>query len=77
MELTDAAHAILQGEVKYTIAYKNGDEDKTRQVTLSTYLPIPIRVSNEVTHITGATKIVYDSNGTNPTYYKGAYEIYT
>jgi hypothetical protein len=44
---------------------------------LTTYLPIPLRVSNEVTHISGATKIIYDSNGTNPSYYKDPYELHT
>lgn len=85
MELSDGAHAILQGEAQYTISYTNGKqtdpnvplEEKQRTVTLTTYLPIPLRASSEVTHISGATKVIYDSNGTNPSYYKDPYELHT
>lgn len=77
--LENGANAILQAQVKYTIVKEpteEGQEEKQRTVTLTTYLPIPIRISNELTHISGANKVIYNSNGVNPTYYKEAYHIY-
>lgn len=77
--LENGANAILQAQVQYTIVKEpteEGQEEKRRTVTLTTYLPIPLRISDELIHISGANKVVYNSNGVNPTYYKEAYHIY-
>lgn len=69
---------ILQAFVEYsaiTDIDKNGD-GSTRKIKLSAFLPIPVRTSNDYTEIEGATKIVYDSNGCNPRYYKNPYKLY-
>ena len=46
------------------------------KINLTTYLPIPIRISEIYTAFDGATKITYDSNGGNPQFYKDGYKIY-
>ena len=42
---------------------------------LETYFPIPIKSSEEYSHIEGATSVIYLSNG-EPDYYKGDYKLY-
>ena len=42
---------------------------------LTTYFPIPIKLSEEYSHIEGATSVIYLSNG-EPEYYKGDYKLY-
>ena len=42
---------------------------------LETYFPIPIKLSEEYSHIEGATSVIYLSNG-EPEYYKGDYKLY-
>ena len=42
---------------------------------LETYFPIPIKASEEYSHIEGATSVIYLSNG-EPDYYKGDYKLY-
>ena len=54
---------------------KEGDIE-TRKVELKTYLPIPVRSDENYTQVVGPTQIVYDSNGTNPTYYKMPFVLY-
>lgn len=74
----DCQFYILQASVEYsdiTDIDKNGDESN-RKIKLSAFLPIPVRTSNDYTEIEGATKIVYDSNGCNPRYYKNPYKLY-
>ena len=69
---------VLQAFVEYsaiTDIDKNGNESN-RKIKLSAFLPIPVRTSNDYTEIEGATKIVYDSNGCNPRYYKNPYKLY-
>lgn len=42
---------------------------------LETYFPIPIKSSEEYSHIDGATSVIYLSNG-EPDYYKGDYKLF-
>lgn len=42
---------------------------------LETYFPIPIKSSEEYSHINGATSVIYLSNN-QPDYYKGDYQLY-
>lgn len=53
----------------------NGDT-AYRDVQLTTFLPIPVRISNDYTQAVGPTQIIYNSNGTNPTYYKMPFKLY-
>ena len=48
----------------------------SRDVQLTTFLPIPVRISNDYTQAVGPTQIIYNSNGTNPTYYKMPFKLY-
>lgn len=69
---------ILQASTKYSIITdidENGNES-IRDINLTAFLPIPVRISDEYVEIEGATKIVYDSNGSNPRYYKNPYRLY-
>lgn len=43
---------------------------------LTAYLAIPIRASEEYQYLTGATQVIYLTDG-NPLYYTGIYELYT
>lgn len=43
---------------------------------LTAYLAIPIRASDEYQYLTGATQVIYLTDG-NPLYYTGIYELYT
>lgn len=49
---------------------------KTREVDLKTLLPIPVRTNDKFTQVVGPTQIIYDKNGTNPTYYGVPFKIY-
>jgi hypothetical protein len=49
---------------------------KTREVDLKTLLPIPVRTNDKFTQVVGPTQIIYDKNGTNPTYYGVPFVIY-
>jgi hypothetical protein len=78
-DISNCQFYILQASTPYTIITdidKDGEEKK-REVNLTAFLPIPVRISDEFVEIEGATKIVYDSNGTNPRYYKNPYKLYT
>lgn len=63
---------------------ETGTDYKSRLVDLSVLYPIPFgsriygpAAKNSSTYyIEGATTIIYDSFGTNPSYYKGPYRIY-
>ena len=46
------------------------------KINLTAYLPIPVRISEIYTAFDGATKIIYDSSGGNPQFYKDGYKIY-
>lgn len=69
---------ILQASTKYSIITdmdENGNESR-RDIELTAFLPIPVRISDEYMEIEGANRIVYDSNGANPRYYKNPYKLY-
>ena len=53
---------------------ENANQTSTRNVNLTSYYPIPYSAGNY--YIEGATTVVYDSMGTNPTYYKDPYKIF-
>jgi hypothetical protein len=69
--------------VEYTVnAEADQEEDElnvnkpnARNVNLVSYYPIPYSAGNY--YIEGATTIVYDSMGSNPSYYKDPYKIFT
>ena len=46
------------------------------KITLTAYLPIPVRSSEIYTSFEGADKIAYDSSGGNAQFYKDGYKIY-
>lgn len=87
-----AMHNILQCNVKYgnaTIGAQALDgvdlesnepleEDiVTREVNLQAFTPIPFRENPRLTWAEIPTRIVYDDQGKNPTYYKNAFAITT
>ena len=51
-----------------------GVKQSTRNVELTSYYPIPYSVGDY--YIEGATTIVYDSMGNNPSYYKDPFKIF-
>ena len=53
---------------------ETGTKQSTRNVELISYYPIPYSVGDY--YIEGATTIVYDSMGSNPSYYKDPYKIF-
>ena len=46
------------------------------KITLTAYLPIPVRSNEIYTSFEGADKIAYDSSGGNAQFYKDGYKIY-
>ena len=54
---------------------ETGTKQSTRNVNLTSYYPVPYSAGNY--YIEGATTIVYDSMGSNPSYYKDPYKIFT
>lgn len=77
-DINNCQFYILQASTPYTDITEideNGKEEK-RGIQLTAFLPIPVRTSDEFAEIEGATKIVYDSNGANPRYYKNPYKLY-
>lgn len=68
-EVLKENYSILQATIEdYSI-------DNGLATNLTTYLPIPIAKS-EYNYISGATRVVYDSNGNSATYSKNPYELY-
>lgn len=89
---TEVLHNILQCDVKYgnaTIGAQAVDgvdleenkpleqEITTRAVTLQAFTPIPFRDNSSLTWAEIPTRIVYDDQGKNPSYYKNAFAITT
>lgn len=70
-DIKDYKYYILQCSVKDATEIVPNSK-----ITLTAYLPIPIRVSEIYTAFDGATKITYDSGGGNPQFYKDGYKIY-
>ena len=54
---------------------KNGNLE-SRDIQLKTFLPIPVRTDKQYTQVIGPTQIIYDKDGTNPTYYKQPFTLY-
>ena len=49
---------------------------ETRDVRLTTFLPIPVRISDEYTQAVGPTQIIYNKDGANPAYYNSPFVLY-
>lgn len=78
-------YGLLQIVMKLTLPEMK-DEDgvitqKEREVNLTSYCVLPFSSYNNLYHgqvyIEGPSIIVYDSSGTNPTYYKNPYKAYS
>ena len=68
-EVPKENYSILQAKINdYAI-------DNGLTTNLTAYLPIPI-AKPEYNYISGATRVVYDSNGNTATYSKNPYELY-
>lgn len=66
---------ILEADITTNV---DGGARPLGDVTLNAYLPIPYSGKiSEYTQIEGTTKIVYNTQGTRPYYYKDKYKIYT
>ena len=74
-EYDSSGNLVLDNENNPVVKETNGDIE-SRDVQLKTFLPIPVRISNEYTQVVGPTQIIYDSSGTNPTYYKMPFKLY-
>lgn len=74
-EYDDSGNLVLDVNGNPKVKETNGDIE-SRGVQLKTFLPIPVRTSNEYIQVVGPTQIIYDSNGTNPTYYKMPFKLY-
>lgn len=49
---------------------------EARDVQLKTFLPIPVRSDDKYTQVVGPTQIIYNKDGTNPTYYDAPFVLY-
>ena len=74
-EYDDSGNLVLDIDGNPKVKKTNGDIE-SRDIQLKTFLPIPVRISNEYTQVVGPTQIIYDSSGTNPTYYKMPFKLY-
>ena len=69
-EIPDDNYSILQAKINdYSI-------DNGLTTNLTAYLPIPI-AKPEYNYISGATRVVYDSNGNTATYSRNPYKLYS
>ena len=48
-----------------------------KKITLKTNRPVPVRINESYVSIDGADRIAYNSRGTDPSYYKDPYKLYT
>lgn len=72
---------ILKAEIPYDVVMNKeevaeGEEVESRKVNLSAFLPIAVRSDVKYVELEGATWVVYETNGTNPKYYKIPYKLY-
>ena len=76
--IAECQYYILEASVPYStvIGGTENEEAESKEITLSAYLPISVRTSAEYVEIEGATKIVYDTTGVNPKYYKSSYKLF-
>lgn len=78
-------YGILQVVMKLTLPEMKDENgvitQKEREVNLTSYCALPFSSYNNLYHgqvyIEGPSIIVYDSSGTNPTYYKNPYKAYS
>ena len=78
-------YGILQVVMKLTLPEMKDEQgvitQKEREVNLTSYCALPFSSYNNLYHgqvyIEGPSIIVYDSSGTNPTYYKNPYKAYS
>ncbi len=61
--------------LKATAGFDVDDSDKTRIIELITYYPVPFTTGDY--YAEGASFIIYDSYGANPSYYKGPFKLYS
>lgn len=74
---SDTADKTADGKVEVDELVENtGGNKKGVDISLYTYLPIPIRRTDEYTTFDGANKIAYNTSGVDPQYYKDPYTIY-
>lgn len=65
---------ILKLLLKNVAIVSNGVHQQT--VTLTQYMPIPVRLNRNFIMFEGADKIAYNSAGVSPNYYKNPYKVY-
>ena len=58
------------------VAYPSTITEKEDFVTLTTYLCIPVRSSEDLTRFDGTSNITYNSSGVEPKYFKDPFKIY-
>lgn len=74
-------YAILKAEIPRDIITEvaAGDSegaDKARNITLATYLPIPLIVNGGNVTYSGGTSIIYNDYGSDPVYYEGEHKLF-
>lgn len=77
--IIDCQYHILKATLNWSLTNAEGTEgtgDNSRIITLEAFLPIPIKLNDNYEQIEGPTKVVYDSSGTNPRYYKESFKLY-
>lgn len=55
---------------------EDSEDIETRDVQLKTFLTIPVRESEEYSQVVGPIQIVYNKDGTNPSYYNAPFVLY-
>lgn len=70
-------HIFIDGTDGEENEKNDTQEDVYKRVKLSAFLPIAYRSNSQYREIAGTTKIVYDSNGGNPYYFKEAYALFS
>ena len=83
---------VKKGKITISVTNKNNIENlryyilgakvkvstlNNKEVYLYTYKPVPVRLNDGYISIDGADRVSYNSAGTNPSYYKDSYKIYT
>ena len=73
-------HYVLKATIDWKVE-KEYNEDGSiksdeRTIELSSYLPIAVKKDDTYASFEGTTRIVYDSQGGNPVYYKNSYNLY-